>query len=471
MNVRTYPRSPVLIVDDEQDVLRSYKIMLQLNKINNLVLCSDGREVMGLLGKSQHSTILLDLSMPAIDGRELIGPIKEQHPEIPIIVITAHNTVSTAVDCMKRGAYDYMVKPVEESRLISGLKNAVELSELRCENSSLKKNVFGRQIGNIEAFSSFVTVSDSMLSIFSYIETIASSNKPVLITGESGVGKELIARSLHTVSGRQGKFVPVNVAGLDDAMFSDTLFGHRKGAYSGALSDRQGLIEEASGGSLFLDEIGSLELSSQIKLLRLLQEREYYPLGSDVCKEALCAVIAATNEDLQMRIKEGRFRNDLYYRLLTHNIHIPPLRERPDDIPVLLNQFITESASSLHKPVPALPPGLLELLHEYSFPGNVREMQALVFDAVSRCSSQTLDMSHFRQYIAMHTGMSIHDIPIAQSNQMSIPFFGEFPKLREMEEYLVTQAIIKSGWNQSEAAKLLGVAQSTLSRRFNKNKQ
>ena len=469
MNVTTYPRFPVLIIDDEQDVLQSYEMMLQLNKINNLVLCSDGREVMGLLDASQHSAIILDLSMPTIDGMELIGPIKERYPEIPITVITAHNNVSTAVECMKRGVYDYMVKPVEESRLVSGLKNAIELSELRFENSSLKGKVLGRQVGNIEAFSSIVTVSDSMLSIFSYIESISSSSKPVLITGESGVGKELIARSVHTVSGRQGKFVPVNIAGLDDNIFSDTLFGHRKGAYSGAISDRQGLIEEAAGGSLFLDEIGSLEQSSQVKLLRLLQEREYYPLGSDLTKEAHCAVIAASNEDLQMRIKEGRFRNDLYYRLLTHHIHIPPLRERPEDIPALLNKFVTEAASILDKPMPAFSPGLLELLQEYGFPGNIREMQGLVFDAVSRCSSRMLDISHFRRYIAKQTGKSVDDISIAHSNQMSIPFFGEFPKLWDVEEYLITQAIRKSGGNQSGAAKLLGVSQSTLWRRFNKN--
>jgi DNA-binding NtrC family response regulator len=406
--------------------------------------------------------------MPHLSGQELIRLIKDKFPEIPVIVVTAMNKVSAAVECMKLGAFDYMVKPVDDNRLLSGLKNAIELGELHNENSSLKQKMLAQQPGHADAFSRIVTVSDSMRAIFGYIEAIASSCKPVLITGESGTGKELFARAVHQVSGRSGKFVPVNVGGLDDAVFSDTLFGHRKGAFTGANTDRRGLIEEACDGTLFLDEIGSLEKSSQIKLLRLLQENEYYPLGSDICKTSHVAIVAATNEDLQARMKDGIFRNDLFYRLLTHHIQIPPLRERREDIPALFEHFIAGTAVALGKPRPEIAPELIHLLDQYGFPGNVRELQALVFDAMSRCQSSGLDSAYFRDYIAGQTGKNIAEIRTEPRNQITIPYHGEFPKLREVEEFLVAEALKKAEGSQYAAAELLGVAQSTVWRRFKK---
>jgi two-component system response regulator HydG len=468
MQQNLFPRLPVLLIDDEEDVLQSYKMTLRFRGINNIILCSDGREVLGLLAKTRFSAIVLDLSMPHVTGLELLKPIRERYPEIAVIVITASNSVATAVDCMKNGALDYMVKPVEDSRLITGLRNAIELCELRTENSALRQSTLAQQIRDLDTFAPIVTTSSSIYAIFSYIEAIAESSKPVLITGESGTGKELFAHAIHRASGREGKFVPVNVGGLDDTVFSDTLFGHRKGAFTGADGDRRGLVEEAAGGTLFLDEIGSLEKSSQIKLLRLLQENEYYQLGSDSCKIAHAAVIAATNEDLKSGMKNGIFRNDLYFRLLTHHIHIPPLRDRREDIPALIDHFLEQASKSSGKSKPSIPPGLLQLLDHYDFPGNVRELGALIFDMAARSTSGTLDINHARDYIAMQTGKSADSLSIDLNNQFVIPYYGDFPKLRVVEDYLIGEAMAKAEGNQYRAAELLGVAQSTLWRRVQK---
>jgi DNA-binding NtrC family response regulator len=466
MNAQKFPRLPVLIIDDEEDILQSYKMTLRLRKIDNFTLCSDPRQVMDMLRKTAYSSIILDLFMPHMSGQELLDRIHEKHPEIPIIVATGSNSVTTAVECMKRGAFDYMVKPVEVSRFISGLMNAIEMGELRYENTALKKQVLGGKLERPEAFSKIITVSDSIRSIFGYIEAIASSSKPVLITGESGTGKELFTRAIHDVSGRAGKFIAVNVAGLDDTVFSDTLFGHRKGAYTGADADRAGLVEQAQGGTLFLDEIGSLEMGSQTKLLRLLQEGEYYQLGSDICKTVNTAVIAATNEDLQVRMKEGKFRSDLYFRLKIHHIHIPPLRQRPEDICVLSEHFASIAAHELGRKTPSMPAGILPTLNQYHFPGNVRELQSLMFDTVSRSSAETFDDAYVKEYCSKASARS--EMPEFWGEGAPISFTGEIPKLKDVEEYLIAQAIKMAEGNQTIAAQFLGISQSTLSRRLRK---
>jgi DNA-binding NtrC family response regulator len=463
-----FPSRPILLVDDENDVLQSYKMTLRFNGINNFELCSDSTKVMDMIGQSEYSAIIMDLNMPILSGKDLMALIHEKLPEIPVIVVTASNSVATAVECMKLGALDYLVKPVEDSRFITSVRNSVEITDLRHENIQLRKTIFSRQVKSPDAFKEIVTVSNSMRDIFSYIEAVSGSVKPVLVTGESGTGKELFARAIHAVSGRMGKFVAVNVAGLDDAMFSDTLFGHRKGAFTGADSDRRGLVEEASGGTLFLDEIGSLEKISQIKLLRLLQENEFYPLGSDVSRNSHTVVVAATNEDLQKRMKEGSFRNDLYFRLITHHIQIPPLRQRREDMPYLFDHFIEKAAASMDKIKPRYSPDIIYLIDRYDFPGNVRELESMVSDAITRCQTSDLDILPFKEYIAKQTGQKAEDLTIEASGQILVPFHGDFPKLNEVEEFIIKEALKKVDGSQYQAAELLGVAQSTLWRRFKK---
>ena len=465
MTPKLFPRFPILIVDDEEDVLQSYKMTLRFNRIDNFELCSDSRRVMGLIEGNVYSAVMLDLVMPHITGLELLESIREKHPELVVLVVTGSNNVSTAVECMKQGVYDYLVKPVDVNRLVTSLRNAVEVGELRQENSSLRAHMLTAGVRNPELFASIVTASEPIQSIFSYIEAIATSPRPVLISGESGTGKELFARVIHNASKRTGKFVAVNVAGLDDTMFSDTLFGHRKGAFTGADGERPGLVEQAAGGTLFLDEIGTLQPTSQIKLLRLLQEGEYYALGSDSVKISEATVIAATNEDLDARMREGVFRNDLYYRLLTHHIHVPPLRERPCDLPLLVEHFVAEAAATLGKPAPVVPFQAIAPLQLCRFPGNVRELQALVFDAVTRCKGDEIDPEVFERYAKSQGCASASRQPELRQT-IDLLLAGDIPKLKDVEEYLIEKALRKAGNNQTLAAQMLGVSQSTLSRRM-----
>jgi DNA-binding NtrC family response regulator len=237
--------------------------------------------------------------MPYVAGIEILSRIRLDFPEIPVVIMTSANYIETAVDCMKIGAFDYLVKPVEMNRFLSCLKRALEFRSLRDEISSVRNLIFSDELKHVDAFSLVVTRNKKMLKIFQYVEAIAPSNQPVLITGETGVGKELIAEVIHKLSQRKGRFIAVNIAGLDDTMFSDTLFGHKKGAFTGAMGNREGLIAQASGGTLFLGEIGDLSGSSQVKLLRLLQEHIYYSLGSDVPKHTDARIIVATNKDIR----------------------------------------------------------------------------------------------------------------------------------------------------------------------------
>jgi PAS domain S-box-containing protein len=257
------------------------------------------------------------------------------------------------------------------------VRDITERKQMEDEITSLKKHLLTGELENKAAFSPIITKSKKMRAIFQYIESVAKSVNPVFMTGETGVGKELLARSVHQASGLKGEYVAVNIAGLDDNVFSDTLFGHRKGAYTGADKDREGLIVRAKGGTLLLDEIGDLSETSQVKLLRLLEDKTYYPLGADMPDKSNARIIACSNQDIERLIEEGGFRKDLYYRLCTHHIHIPPLHDRLEDIPLLLDHFLEEASASLNKNKPSIPSELVILLSNYNFPGNVREWTVL----------------------------------------------------------------------------------------------
>ena len=285
MHKQIYPVNPILLVDDEVNILKSYEIVLRSGGFQNILCCSDSREVLSILTNSEIEAVLLDLTMPFIPGEDLLPVISEDFPEIPVIVITGNNEIDAAVTCMKEGAFDYMVKPVEKNRLVSGVKRAVERRQFEKEIHQLRNSILCGRVENPHAFSDIITINSEMESLFKYSESIAKSPHPVLVTGETGVGKELMARAIHTLSDFRGPFISVNTAGIDDNAFSDTLFGHNKGAFTGAETKRQGLVEKASFGTLLLDEIGDLSKNMQVKLLRLLQEREYYPLGSDIPKK------------------------------------------------------------------------------------------------------------------------------------------------------------------------------------------
>ena len=308
-----------------------------------------------------------------------------------------------------------------------------------------------------------------MRSIFQYAEAIASTSMPVLITGETGVGKELVARAIHDLGDRQGDFVPLNVAGVDDALFSDTLFGHKRGAFTGADRERRGLIEQAAAGTMFLDEIGDLGLESQVKLLRLLQEGKYYPIGSDVSKLSDARIVVATNRDIAAMQQRDAFRKDLYYRLQTHYIHIPPLRERKEDIPLLVEHFLTKSAEQLGKKRPTPPRELTTLLGTYHFPGNIRELESMIFDAVSRHQSGVLSMESFKKKIGCD---QIATLEVQESSSAAadkrILFPEELPTLKETEQTLIAEALERADGNQTIAARLLGLSRRALSNRLSR---
>ena len=478
MSAARFPPAPILLVDDESAMLTAVEMTLAADGITNVVPCPDSSKVMGLLAEREFSAVLMDITMPNLTGSELLPRVVEEHPGTAVIMLTGVNEVETAVRCMKDGAFDYLVKPVDDARLTSAVRRAVEMAQVRRENRLLAQVLQSGELQHPEAFAGIVTANPAMRGIFQYAEAIAVSSQPVLVTGETGVGKELIAVALHRLSGRSGAFIPVNAAGLDDTLFSDTLFGHKRGGFTGAERDRQGLIEQAAGGTLFLDEIGDLAPQSQIKLLRLLQEGRYYPIGSDVQKASDARVIVATNRDINALQQKGEFRKDLYYRLRTHHIHLPPLRKRGEDLSLLVEHFLAKAADSLGRKPPTAPKELAMLLGTYPFPGNVRELEGMVFDAVSRHKSGVLSLDAFREKMgdtgfepetrgeAGAVGDGAGEGGGAAVAASGIGFPDTLPTLKDAEQALIDEALRRAQGNQTVAAGLLGLSRRALNNRL-----
>ncbi len=462
-----FPAHPVLLVDDERSWLRSLRLMLERSAgINNLLLCQEGSEALHILARRPVALILLDLTMPGLGGEELLGTIVQDYPDVPVIVLTGMNRIESAVRCIKLGAFDYLIKTAEEERLLRVVQHALRMSELQQENRSLRRRFMSDDVAAPEVFADIVTRDKRMRSIFQYLEAVAATSQPVLLTGESGTGKELFARALHRLGRPDGPWVAVNVAGLDDNVFADTLFGHVRGAFTGAEQARPGLVAEAQGGTLFLDEIGDLSSVSQVKLLRLLQEGEYFPLGSDRPKRLKARVVVSTNQDLAAKQADGSFRKDLFYRLRTHHVSVPPLRERPDDISLLLDHFLAEAAAEIGKRKPTPPPELPVLLGTYHFPGNVRELRAMVYDAVSVHQARKLSMESFKQAMgASHGGPAT---TAASAEAAAVQFSDVLPTIDQAVEMLVREALERTRGNQTIAAGLLGISRPALSKRLSR---
>ena len=470
MTESAYPNFPVMMIDDEEQALKSFEMTLRSASMNNFISCHDSRDVMPLLHSRDIEVMLLDLRMPHISGEELLTKIVSDYPDTPVIIVTGANDLETAVKCMQQGAFDYIVKPVEKSRLVSATRRAVEMRELQRENQLLKTHMLSNKLDSPEAFSEIITNSTCMRAIFQYVEAIAASPRPVLITGETGVGKELIARAVHRLSKRRGEFVPVNVAGLDDNLFSSSLFGHKKGSFTDAHEDRSGLVEKASGGTLFLDEIGDLNTTAQVKLLRLLQEGEYFPIGFDLAKRSDARIVVATNQNLDELQATGKFRKDLYYRLCDHQIQIPPLRDRLEDLPLLAEHFLEKASKTLERKKPTPPEELVTLLSNYHFPGNVRELEAMVFDAVSSHRSGKLSLDVFKSHVSRKPTVSGTD-PLPCPNTRLITFTDQLPTLKQAEQMLIDEALKRSKGNQSIASLSLGISRQALSKRLQKARQ
>ena len=469
MNSAQVPSQPVLLVDDEEQFLLSASFTLSIAGIHHVVQCQDSRDVMPTLFEQNFSVVVLDMLMRYITGKELLQMIAQEFPELPVIIITAVDEVEMAVECMKLGASDYLLKPVDDANLVAAVNRAIELWRLRKENTLLKQYLLSDKLQHPEAFAEIVTRDRAMRSILQYTEAIAGTALPVLISGETGTGKDLIARAIHNLSGRTGQFTPVNAAGVDDLLFSDTLFGHEKGAFTGAEQTRKGLIEHSADGTLFLDEIGDLSLESQVKLLRLLQEGTYYPLGADAPKSTDVRMVVATNRELAAMLEAGHFRKDLYYRLQTHHIHLPPLRDRRDDIQLLVEYFLEKAAQTLGKKTPTPPKELFTLLETYHFPGNIRELEGLIFDAVSRHMGGVLSMDSLREKISSsHSHRAVQPREEVGEEGRRIFFADQLPTLKEAQEALIAEALHRCKGNQTIAAQLLGLSRRALNNRLNR---
>jgi len=463
MSKALYPKRPVLLIDDEASWLRAVSMLLERQLgINHLVTCSDSRESTRLFEEQSYSVLLLDLTMPHRGGEEVLAEAREKCPQMPVIILTGRNEIDLAVNCMKLGAYDYFIKTVEDGRLLAAVSHALELSELRQENLHLQHSLLSDDLKHPEAFEAFVTADPGMVSVFRYAEAVAESRQPVLISGETGTGKELMARAFHQLSAAEGPFVAVNIAGLDDHVFSDTLFGHVRGAFTGAEQNRPGLVEEAAGGVLFLDEIGDLESASQVKLLRLLQEGEYFPLGGDRPRRCRARIVAATNLDLATQIGAGSFRRDLFYRLNTHHVHLPALRERRGDLSLLLAHFVEQACLELGKDAPLLESELVRQMEGYPFPGNLRELKSLVFDAISRMQEGRLELVVDN----LSSGEPSGPEALEHKGGAELNFPEQLPTLNEITELLIDEAISRAEGNITQAAKWLGISRPALSKRL-----
>lgn len=467
-NTNVYPSLPILIIDDETHALNSMRMILSTNGMENSVCLQDSRKVLTHLKENPASIILLDIFMPHHSGETLLEKITKVYPEIPVIMITGNNNIETVVSCMKKGAYDYLAKPIKPEHILTVVKRALRFRMLHWDNLLIKEFVEPKDIKKPEEFKEIITGNKRMHCIFNYIEAIAGTSEPVLITGETGTGKELIENVIYTLSNQKGENIKVNISGIDDSLMADALFGHEKGAYTGALTSKEGLVAAANEGTLFLDEIGDLSLTSQLKLLRFLEDREYYPIGSNKAKRSNARVIMATNNDLQALISNGKFRKDLYYRIITHRIHLPPLRERGDDIYILCNYFIKTVCRNLKKNVPAVPKELYTLLKLYDFPGNIREYKSMITDTVSTNTNPVLSTEFIRNRI-------IEKRKIKQSaefiSQGVYSFFtNQIPTIQEAEEYIINKALALSDNNQRIAAELLGISRQALNHRLRKTR-
>jgi DNA-binding NtrC family response regulator len=475
-----YPDAPVLILDDDRISRNRLELVLAESGIINTVSSEDPDFAADLVRNRKVELVLVNLSIhPAGSGPALVEDFIRISPQVPVIVIADAVSGEAVKRCMRAGAADYIALPIDEIHLRFSVWNALGGIEIKREVVALRTRIRGGTVQHPEVFEKIVTRNERMIELFIYIEAIAKSRQPVLLTGETGTGKELFAKAVHDASGRTGPFVAVNLGGLDDTVFADTLFGHRKGSYTGAESARGGLLREASGGTIFLDEIADLEPRSQVKLLRLLQDGEYYPLGSDASVRSGARVIAASARDLSAASRSGSFRADLFYRLQIHPILIPPLRSRKNDIPLLIGHFLEKSARVLDVPVPHVTQEQIDAFCAYDFPGNVRELESLIHDFVAGADIRIPGWAEPGLSIgeggSPSCGEPMPDRPVPSRPETDprlvpdrpgvepIMVTGSvLPTLEEAEAALIRIAIGRNEGNVMAAARALGISRQTL---------
>jgi two-component system nitrogen regulation response regulator NtrX len=441
----------VLIVDDEESIRSSLERLLSYEKFKTFS-AGDGAAALDLAASERIDVVLLDIKMPGMDGLEVLGKLKEQHPDLPVVIISGHGTISTAVDATKLGAFDFLEKPIDMERLLLTIRNGINQAELARRNVQLE-----RKIG---ITTNIIGAHPEMLAIMETITRVAPTNARVLIMGENGTGKELVARKLHELSLRaEEPFIEVNCAAIPEDLIESELFGHEKGSFTGAISQRIGKFELADGGTLFLDEVGDMSLSAQAKVLRVLQESAFERVGGTETKHVDVRVLAATNKALLEEAAKMRFREDLYYRLNVVPIRIPALRERKSDIKILAEYFLGEVAAELGRAPKKLSSGALDALMDYSWPGNVRELRNLIERLCILTSSDMIGRDDL-------PALALVREEDARKDPFGLKTYQEFKDFME-KEYLVKK-LKENGGNVSRTARQLDMQRSNLYKKLEK---
>jgi DNA-binding NtrC family response regulator len=445
-------RTRVLAIDDEPVMLEWLKTLLEASgcEVRTALTGSAGEEVFRIW---RPEAVVTDLVLPDIDGIDLLPRLKALGDDAEIVVLTGHGSVQRAVDAMRAGAYSFLEKPVEPQALLAILEKAIERSHLRSENQSLK-----RQLEGPARLASIIGRSDRMHALLEMVVNVAASDANILVLGENGTGKELIANALHANSKRsKAPFIKINCAAIPKDLIESELFGYRKGAFTGASADKDGLLERAAGGSLLLDEIGEMPAYLQTKLLRVLQDREYRPIGSDRVVHVDFRLICATNIDVEAGLKDGRLREDLYFRINTITLRVPPLRDRTEDIPLLCEFFLEKFRQRYGRSVRGVAPAAYHVLIRHRWPGNVRELENVIERGV---------------LVAKTSEITVADLPEEMREQPVAP--GDFVvpahrSLAEIEKMAILQTLERTNWNKQEAAEILGIYRPTLYSKMKKH--
>jgi DNA-binding NtrC family response regulator len=438
----------ILVVDDEEIVLQSCRRALGDGE-RVVDTAASGAEALKRIEEGRYDVVLLDIMMPDIDGLQVLQRVKESHPDIEVIMVTGLSQIETAVRAMKLGAFDYLPKPFDPDELALVVDRAVERRRLLQENVSMQG-----EAGSKYRFENIIGSSPRMQAVFRLIAQCAPTNTTVLITGESGTGKELIARAIHYNSLRKDQpIVPVDCMSLSENLLESELFGHVKGAFTGAVANKRGLLEVAEGGSVFLDEVGNIPLSIQAKLLRVIQEREFKAVGDTRTQSANIRLICATNRDLRAMVAEGAFRDDLFYRINIFPIRVPALRERREDIPALAHHFLKECSAEIGKPVARFSDDAMALLTSYDWPGNVRELENAVHRAVILASDEVVRKAHLADLGAPSTAAA----PRTGEELKRIKKAAREKSVEEIEKAFVLEALKRNAWNVTRSAEETGM--------------
>lgn len=445
-------QNKVLIVDDDHRFLEMMELMLS-DKDVQITTTSDSMEAFEIYLKLKPNVVFCDYYMPKMNGIELMLKIHEHNPLVDVVIFTGEGTVNNAVEAMKSGAYDYITKPMDIAKMSILLDRILESQALREEKEFLQQ-----QLDQIFGFKNFVGNSPQIQHVFQQIQVVSASDSTTLITGESGTGKELVAHAIHYSSRRKGKpFIKVNCAALSENLIESELFGHEKGAFTSAISKRIGRFELANSGTLFLDEIGDIPASTQIKLLRVLETKEFERLGGNDTIKVDVRVLTATNKNLEAAVKDGTFREDLYFRLNVINIHIDPLRERKSDISLLVYYFLEKYATQMNKRINRVSKNAMQLLESHDWPGNVRELENAIERAVVYCRENVLTEEYLPPNIRKTDGVQV---------TLNLPSYS----LNEAEKILIEKVVHQTKWNLKQAAATLGISRGTLYSKLEKHR-